>query len=79
MHKPAHPGEVLRELYLEPLGITITNAANALGVTRKAFSELVNQKSGISTSMALRLAKAFNTTLRSLLICNVVMFEVTDS
>ena len=62
MHKPAHPGEVLRELYLEPLGITITNAANALGVTRKAFSELVNQKSGISTSMALRLAKAFNTT-----------------
>jgi addiction module HigA family antidote len=62
MHKPAHPGEVLRELYLEPLGITITNAANALGVTRKAFSELVNKKSGISTSMALRLAKAFNTT-----------------
>jgi len=62
MHKPAHPGEVLRELYLEPLGLTVTNVANALGVTRKTFSELVNQKSGISTSMALRLAKAFDTT-----------------
>jgi len=62
MYKPAHPGEVLRELYLEPLGLTVTTAAKALGVTRKAFSELVNQKSGISISMSLRLAKAFDTT-----------------
>ena len=62
MYKPAHPGEVLRELYLEPLGLTVTNAAKALGVTRKTFSELVNQKSGLSISMALRLSKAFDTT-----------------
>ena len=62
MHKPAHPGDVLRELYLEPLGLTVTDVARALGVTRKAFSELVNGRSGVSTSMALRLSKAFGTT-----------------
>ena len=62
MYKPSHPGEVTKELYLEPLGLTVTNAAEALGVTRKTFSELVNQKSGMSISMALRLSKAFDTT-----------------
>ncbi len=62
MHRPAHPGEVLKELYLEPLGLTVTDVARALGVTRKAFSELVNARSGVSTSMALRLSKAFGTT-----------------
>lgn len=62
MHKPAHPGEVLKELYLEPLELTVTDAAKALGVTRKTLSELVNGRSGVSTSMALRLAKAFGTT-----------------
>ena len=62
MHRPAHPGEVLRELYLEPLSLTVTDVARALGVTRKAFSELVNRRSGDSTSMALRLSKAFGTT-----------------
>ena len=62
MYKPSHPGEVIKELYLEPLGLTVTNAAEALGVTRKTFSELVNQKSGMSISMALRLSKAFDTT-----------------
>ena len=62
MHRPAHPGEVLREMYLIPLGLTVTGAAKALGVTRKALSELVNGRSGVSTSMALRLSKAFGTT-----------------
>lgn len=62
MHKPAHPGEVLREMYIEPLGLTVTQTAKALGVTRKALSELVNMRSGISTTMALRLSKAFGTT-----------------
>ena len=62
MNKPAHPGEVLRELYLYQLGISITDAAKALGVTRKSLSELVNSKSGVSTTMALRLSKAFGTT-----------------
>lgn len=62
MNKPAHPGEVLRELYLEPLQLTVTDTAKALGVTRKTFSELLNGHSGISPQMALRLSKAFNTT-----------------
>jgi addiction module HigA family antidote len=62
MYKPAHPGEVLKEMYLEPLGLTVTNSAESLGVTRKTLSELINGRSGISTSMALRLSKAFGTT-----------------
>jgi addiction module HigA family antidote len=62
MYKPAHPGEVLRELYLESLGLTVTTTAISLGVARKTLSELLNGKSGISTAMALRLAKAFGTT-----------------
>ena len=62
MHKPAHPGEVLKEMYLIPLGLTITTSAESLGITRKTLSELVNGRSGISTSMALRLSKAFGTT-----------------
>ena len=62
MHKPAHPGEVLKELYIEPLGLTVTETAKVLAVTRKALSELENMRSGISTTMALRLSKAFCTT-----------------
>ena len=62
MYKPAHPGEVLKEVYLEPLQLTVTDTAKALGVTRKALSELANGRAGISTQMALRLAKAFGTT-----------------
>ena len=62
MHKPAHPGEVLKSLYLEPLALTVTEVSKALGITRKALSELVNGRTGISTAMALRLSKAFGTT-----------------
>ncbi len=62
MYKPAHPGEVLREMYLMPLGLTVTDTAKSLGITRKTLSELLNGRSGISTSMALRLSKAFGTT-----------------
>lgn len=65
MHNPPHPGEFIREVCLEPLGLTVTKAAKELGVTRKALSELLNGKSGISVEMALRLAKAFNTTPES--------------
>jgi antitoxin HigA-1 len=65
MHNPPHPGEVLRELYLGPLDLTITAAAAGLGVTRKALSELVNGRTDISRDMAIRLAKAFpNTDIR---------------
>ena len=48
MHAPPPPGEVLRELYLEPLGVTVTEAARRLGVTRKTLSELVNRRAGVS-------------------------------
>jgi addiction module HigA family antidote len=65
MHNPPHPGEVIRELCLEPLGISVTDAARGLGVTRKALSELLNGKSGVSPSMALRLAIAFDSTAES--------------
>jgi addiction module HigA family antidote len=65
MHNPPHPGEVIRELCLEPLEISVTAAARALGVTRKALSELLNGRTGVSPAMALRLAKAFDTTAES--------------
>jgi antitoxin HigA-1 len=61
MYDPAHPGEVIRELCLEPLTLSVTEAAAALGITRKALSEVLNGRAGVSPAMALRLAKAFNT------------------
>jgi addiction module HigA family antidote len=57
MNNPAHPGEVIRELCLSPLGLTVTAAADALGVTRKALSDLLNGHSGVSLDMAIRLEK----------------------
>ncbi|MBW1814748.1 MAG: HigA family addiction module antidote protein [Deltaproteobacteria bacterium] len=65
MHNPPHPGEVLRELCLEPLGISVTDAAKALGVARKTLSSILNGHSGISPEMAIRLAKAFDTSAES--------------
>jgi addiction module HigA family antidote len=62
IHDPPHPGEILREIYLAPLDMTVTAAAEGLGVTRKALSELVNGHTGISREMAIRLAKAFPST-----------------
>lgn len=68
MHNPPHPGEIIRELCLVPLGVSVTDAAKALGVSRKALSELLNGKSGISPEMALRLSMAFDTTPESWLV-----------
>jgi len=65
MHNPPHPGEVLRELCLEPLGLTITDAAGALGVSRKTLSAILNGRAGISPEMAIRLSKAFGTSAES--------------
>jgi len=65
MHKPPHPGAVLRELCLEPLGLSVTQAAHALGVSRKTLSSILNGRSGISAEMAIRLSIAFNTTAES--------------
>lgn len=61
IHNPAHPGEILRELYLNPLGITVTQAAEALGVTRKHLSAIVNARAPVTADMALRLAAVFRT------------------
>ncbi len=65
MHNPPHPGEVLRELCLEPLGLTVTDAAEALGVSRKTLSAILNGRAGISPEMAIRLSKAFGTSAES--------------
>jgi len=65
MHNPPHPGEVLKELCLEPLGLTVTEAAKGLGVSRKTLSAILNGKSGISPEMAVRLSIAFNTSSES--------------
>lgn len=58
MHNPPHPGEVIRELCLEPLGLSVTAAAEALGVSRKTLSAVLNGKAGISPEMAMRLSIA---------------------
>jgi addiction module HigA family antidote len=65
MHNPPHPGEVLRELCLEPLDLTVTAAAEALGVSRKTLSAVLNGKAGISPEMAIRLSIAFDTSAES--------------
>lgn len=65
MHKPPHPGEVLRQLCLEPLNLTVTDAARSLGVSRKALSSILNGRAGISPEMAVRLSIAFNTSSES--------------
>ena len=65
MHNPPHPGEVLRELCLKPLDISVTEAAKALGVNRKTLSAILNGHAGISPVMAVRLSIAFNTTAES--------------
>lgn len=59
MKNPPHPGEVIRELCLDPMDLSVTKAAEGLGVSRKALSELLNGHSGISPEMAVRLSKAF--------------------
>ena len=68
MHDPPHPGEVIRALCLEPLSVSITDAARALGVSRKALSSLLNGRSGVTPEMALRLSIAFDTTPESWLV-----------
>jgi addiction module HigA family antidote len=62
MHDPAHPGEIVWEECLKPLGLTVTAAAEALGVTRKALSDLLNGHSGVSPDMAIRLEQVFGST-----------------
>ena len=62
MHNPPHPGGIVKRQCLEPLGLTVTRAAEGLGVTRQTLSELVNERTGVSVEMAIRLSKAFGST-----------------
>ncbi len=59
MKNPPHPGLTVKFDCLEPLGLTVTEGARILGVSRQALNNLVNSRSGISPEMSLRLAKAF--------------------
>ena len=62
MRNPPHPGGIVRRQCLEPLNLSVTEAAKALRVTRQALSELVNERSCVSVEMAIRLSKAFGST-----------------
>ena len=63
--KPTHPGEILREDIIKPLGLTVTDAAKRLGVTRKTLSALINCKASMSPKMAVRVARATKTSPES--------------
>ena len=63
--KPTHPGEILREDIIKPLGLTVTEAARHLGVTRKTLSALLNCKTSLSPTMAMRIARATKTSPES--------------
>jgi antitoxin HigA-1 len=65
MYNPPHPGEVLKTLCLEPLKLSVTEAAQALGVSRKTLSAILNGRAGISPEMAVRLSIAFSTSAES--------------
>lgn len=65
MHNPPHPGEIIKSLCLEPLGVSVTAAAKALGVSRKTLSAIINGRASISPEMAVRLSLAFDTSSES--------------
>ena len=60
--KPTHPGCILREEYLKPLSITVTDMASNLNISRKTLSKILNEKGSVTPDMALRLSRAFGTT-----------------
>jgi len=65
MHNPPHPGEIIKELCLEPLGINLAQAAKALGISRKTLSAIINGRARITPEMAIRLSLAFGTSAES--------------
>ena len=62
MYNPPHPGEIIREFCVEPLNLTVTGAAESLGITRKTLSTLLNGRAGVSPEMASRLSRVFGRT-----------------
>ena len=65
MHNPPHPGEILQGLWLEPMGITVTSAAEALKVSRQSLSKIVNGGRSITPEMAVRISRVFGGTPES--------------
>ena len=65
MRNPPHPGEILRQLCIDPLGLSVTEAAIGLGVSRKTLSSILNGRAGVSPEMAVRLSLAFGTSSES--------------
>ena len=78
MKNPPHPGTVVFGECIEPLGLTITHAARALGVTRTTLSELVNGKRGISPEMAIRLSQVFGGSAESWLVQQALARELSE-
>ncbi|MGI9170231.1 MAG: HigA family addiction module antitoxin [Caulobacteraceae bacterium] len=67
MRTPAHPGGFVKSEIVEPLGLSVTGAARALGVTRPALSALLNERAALSPEMALRIEKAFGVSMDTLM------------
>ena len=65
MHNPPHPGEILREMWLQPLNFTVTKAATLLKVSRKTLSEILNERASITPEMSVRLEMAFGKSAKS--------------
>jgi antitoxin HigA-1 len=65
LFSPPHPGEIIKALCLDPLALSITDAAQGLGVSRKTLSAILNGRSGVSPEMAIRLSIAFGTSAES--------------
>ena len=78
MARPAHPGQFVKMEILEPLGLTVTAGARALGVTRPALSALLNERASLSPEMALRLEKAFGVKMDTLLRMQTA-YEIADA
>ena len=78
MARPAHPGRFVKMEILEPLGLTVTEGARALGVTRPALSALLNERASLSPEMALRLEKAFGVKMDTLLRMQTA-YEIADA
>ena len=78
MARPAHPGQFIRMEVIEPLGLSVTEGAKILGVTRPALSALLNGRAALSTGMALRIEKAFGSKMDTLLRMQTA-FEIAEA
>ncbi len=67
LKRPAHPGRFVRTVIIEPLGLTVTEAARVLGITRVALSRFLNEQAALSPEMAIRLDKAFGADMETLM------------